>query len=311
MAALAAACARKEQPQDQANADVGLLVNVAPVVRATLRSEATFPGTTVALRQVTVRSPASGFMSGLTLQPGDLVRRGQLVARIQTREDAAARTGMKMAEQLDPVDSRAMADAVQRYVSGPGIAVTAGENGIVAKRLGSNGQFINEFEPIFELIDAGSMYVEAQAPLRLLGSIHPGQPVTLSSPALKNPLPARVAAILPSASPASQTFPIRVAFQGSTPIAEVGAAVEVSALMAVRPNTAAIPLAAIFVNPESHTDYVFVAGRDGRAHRRTVVIGIRDRKLAEVTSGLREGETVITSGGYALADGLTVRAASR
>jgi multidrug efflux pump subunit AcrA (membrane-fusion protein) len=52
-----------------------------------------------------------------------------------------------------------------------------------------------------------------------------------------------------------------------------------------------------------------VAGADGRAHRTPISIGIRDGGEVQVTSGLKAGELVITSGGYALADGLRVTVA--
>lgn len=302
-------CSREEAPRNQANTSPGLLVSAAPVMRALMRSEVTLLGTTVALKQVTVRAPASGFLSDLTVQPGDFVKRGQLVARLMTREDAAAKAGMTIAAQLDPADSAATAKAVQRYVSSSGIPVTARDRGVVAKRLASDGQFVNEFDPVIELVDPHSIYVEAQAPLNIMGSIRLGQTVTISSPALAKPIPAKVAAILPSTSQSSQTFPVRIALDSSAPpLSEVGIAVQVAVLTAALPEALVIPIAALFVNPETHMNYAFVVGKDRQAHRRPIEIGIRDQARAQVLGGLGAGETVITSGGYALSDGLTVRA---
>ena len=50
-------------------------------------------------------------------------------------------------------------------------------------------------------------------------------------------------------------------------------------------------------------------GKDGRAHRVPVTIGIRNEHQVQVTSGLAPGDHVITSGGYALSDGLRVSVA--
>ncbi len=52
-----------------------------------------------------------------------------------------------------------------------------------------------------------------------------------------------------------------------------------------------------------------MAGADGRAHRTPITAGIRDGGEVQVTSGLKAGDLVITSGGYALADGLRVTVA--
>ena len=53
----------------------------------------------------------------------------------------------------------------------------------------------------------------------------------------------------------------------------------------------------------------FVAGPDGRAHRVSVTIGVHDGRQVQVLSGIKAGDRVITSGGYALSDGLRIRIA--
>jgi multidrug efflux pump subunit AcrA (membrane-fusion protein) len=68
-----------------------------------------------------------------------------------------------------------------------------------------------------------------------------------------------------------------------------------------------IPDAALFEDAVTNAYYVFVVGADGRARRVPVTIGIREPDRVQVTSGLKAGEMVITSGGYALANGLQVR----
>jgi hypothetical protein len=58
---------------------------------------------------------------------------------------------------------------------------------------------------------------------------------------------------------------------------------------------------AVFKN-EGGADYVAVAGTDNHAQLKTVQTGMRNTDSVQVTSGLKEGEPVITSGGYALPD---------
>ena len=47
----------------------------------------------------------------------------------------------------------------------------------------------------------------------------------------------------------------------------------------------------------------------GKARRTQVAVGIREGDRVQITSGLMPGDVVITSGGYALSDGLKVRVA--
>lgn len=305
-----ASCTQGNEPTNENRPASGLLINGVRVVRKAIQSDLTIPGITVAANQVTVRAPSSGRISNLTLLPGDRVRRGQAVATVTTREELAAHTGAELARRLDPADSKAMEQAVGRYANGPGITVTAAENGTVAKRDASDGQFVNEFDPIIELIDPNSIYVEAQIALRFLARIQPKQAATVTSQALANPMVGHVAAILPGASPASQTFPIRIVLDQNNALLQAGIAVDVTLTIASRSGVLVIPAASIFINPETQSYYVFTIGADNKCHRRTIEVGIRDASNVEVLAGLAEGATVITSGGYALADGLPVRLAS-
>jgi len=307
---LLAGCARDDQSTVEHKSQAGLLVSAAPVVRRTIDSTLTIPGTVVAANQVTVRAPSSGLLSNLTLLPGDKVSRGQMVATVTTREEVAARTGAQLARRLDPADSAAMAQAVSRYATSPGIAVTVGENGTVAKRDASNGQFVNEFDPIVELIGSSSIYIEAQLPVRFLTRIHPGEPATINSQALASPIGGHIAAILPNASPASQTLPIRIALDQANAFLQAGIAVDVSLTTASQSEVLVIPASAVFINPETQKHYVFTIGPDSKSHRQIVEVGIRDASGVEVLADLAEGTMVITSGGYALSDGLPVRVAA-
>ncbi len=55
--------------------------------------------------------------------------------------------------------------------------------------------------------------------------------------------------------------------------------------------------------------FVYVLGDDGRAHMKTVTTGRQDENIVVVTSGLEQGETVVTSGFARLFDGAKVHVA--
>jgi multidrug efflux pump subunit AcrA (membrane-fusion protein) len=54
---------------------------------------------------------------------------------------------------------------------------------------------------------------------------------------------------------------------------------------------------------------LFVIGSDGRAHKRDIKVGLRDGERVQATDGIKVGDLVVTSGGYALSDGLGVHVA--
>jgi RND family efflux transporter MFP subunit len=121
--------------------------------------------------------------------------------------------------------------------------------------------------------------------------------------------PARVDAILPNFDAASATSSVRTDFIGADRIAEAGAPVEVRIQTASAPDAIVVPVAALFQDQGADRYHVFVIGADGRAHRTNISVGMRDRDLVQVTNGIKSGDLVVTSGGYALSDGLGVRVA--
>jgi membrane fusion protein, multidrug efflux system len=288
---------------------VVLAVSAARVVVKPMREEISLPGITAALRTLTLRAPAAGRVVGLMVTTGDSVRRGEVIGHIINREEDAAQAGVAAAQKIDPAEAASLARSVKRYSEGPGIPVRVPQDALVSQRVVSPGQIVNEFDPLVELVDPSSVYVDAQAPINQLGKLRPGMEATVVS-ALKPGVvcPARVWSISPSFSAGGTTAPVWVQFTGPERISEIGASVEVHVTTRSVPDAIVIPAGALFQDAARNNSYVFTVGADGRAHRTIVAIGIRTPTEVQVTRGLEPGELVITSGGYALSDGLEVRA---
>lgn len=284
-------------------------VSAARAAVKPMRRYVTLLGTTIALDRITIRAPAAGRVSGFDLQSGDRVRRGQIVARIVTRNQEAAQAGVAIARKIDPTEAAALEKSVERHLSRTGVPVAAARNGIVVRPLVSPGQMVNEFDPLVALVAPDSIYVKAEAPIDELNAIKPGMNATVTSPLSPGrQYRARVAALSPSFSTGGTTSPVRVAFVGKDRITSADAAVEVRVATEYVPHAVAIPAAALFEDAASNNYYVFTVGGDDRAHRTVVRIGIRAPAEVQVTHGLKPGQVVVTSGGYALSDGLRVRA---
>jgi multidrug efflux pump subunit AcrA (membrane-fusion protein) len=313
LAALSAAgCGRSVSDEDTASEPapkVVLAVSAARVAVKPMRQEIALPGITAALRTLTVRAPAAGRVVGLEVTTGDRVRRGQVIAHIINREVLAAQAGVETAQKIDPGEAAALARSVKRYTGGPGIPVRAPQNALVAQRVVSPGQIVNEFDPLVDLVDPASVYVDAQASINQLGALRVGMDATVVS-ALKPGVayPARIWSLSPSFSPGGTTAPVWVQFTAQDRMGEVGASVEVHVTTRSVPDAIVIPAAALFQDAARNNFYVFTVVADGRAHRTIVAVGIQTPAVVQVTRGLKPGEIVITSGGYALSDGLEVRA---
>ena len=237
---------------------------------------------------------------------GDSVRKGQTIAHVLSLEIEAARQGLGVAKQIDQQDAAALEKSVNKYTHEAGIAVVATESGVVSAPPVSSGQVVAYLDPLADLVDPKSIYLDAAVPAEDAHLIAIGMPAMVKSPLQPDlEMPARVAAVLPNFNAGSATSSVRIEFTGPGRIIAAGAPAEAIVITQSVPSALVIPAAALFQD-DNGAFHVFVAGKDGRAHRGAVTIGIRNQDRVQVTSGLALGDLVITSGGYALYDGLQV-----
>jgi RND family efflux transporter MFP subunit len=296
--------------EDSAPANPILLVSAARAEVHPMTSELRLLGKTVATHHVIVRAPTAGRVTGIKLQSGDSVRKGQVVAHVVNREIEAAEAGLEVARKIDPQDAAALSASVVRQNHSSGIPVIAPESGIVSQPPVTNGQMVADLDTLVDLIDPKSLYVDTAMPLGELSMVRPGMAATVTTPFRPGvEFPARVAALLPNFDAASETSSVRTDFTGPERIAEAGAPVEVRIVTTNVPDAIVVPAAALFQDQGVDRYHVFVVGADARAHRTDIKVGLRDRDRVQVTEGIKAGDLVVTSGGYALSDGLGVRVA--
>jgi len=302
--------AKKSDDEDSAPANPILLVSAARAEVHPMTSELRLLGKTVATHHVIVRAPTAGRVTGIKLQSGDSVRKGQVVAHVVNREIEAAEAGLEVARKIDPQDAAALSASVVRQNHSSGIPVIAPESGIVSQPPVTNGQMVADLDTLVDLIDPKSLYVDTAMPLGELSMVRPGMAATVTTPFRPGvEFPARVAALLPNFDAASETSSVRTDFTGPERIAEAGAPVEVRIVTTNVPDAIVVPAAALFQDQGVDRYHVFVVGADARAHRTDIKVGLRDRDRVQVTEGIKAGDLVVTSGGYALSDGLGVRVA--
>jgi multidrug efflux system membrane fusion protein len=165
-------------------------------------------------------------------------------------------------------------------------------------------------DPIADLIDPRSIYVEAAVPVDQLAKLRPGMSALITSPLRPGVrFTARVGAVAPNFSPGGATLPVRIEFVGADRLAQSGAPVEAAIVIADFPDAVTVPDTALFEDASTGAHYVFVAGDDGLAHRTPVTLGIQSDGRTQIIAGVAPGTIVITSGGYALSDGLRVKVA--
>jgi multidrug efflux pump subunit AcrA (membrane-fusion protein) len=299
-----------DDDEETAPANPVMVVTAARAEVVPLQEEMNLLGRTVATHHVIIRAPTAGRVTAMKLVTGDWVKKGEIVAHVINREIEAAEAGLAVAQKIDPDNAKALQHSVDHYTHSAGIPVRAPDSGIVSQPPVTSGQVVGDLDPIADLIDPRSLYVEANVPLTELHELTPGMAASVFSPMRpRKAYQARMVAVLPNFDAATASSTVRLDFTGSERILEAGAPVTVRIVTERDPQAVSIPQSALFQDSGTERFHVFTVGPDKYAHRTEVSVGIRQGKLAQVTSGIKPGDLVITSGGYTLSDGLRVEVA--
>lgn len=312
-----------------------------PVVRVVqvgtrTSSEAVETAGTVALREEALLAFTSpGRIARILVNEGDKVRRGQLLAVLDTTP-VAATLDIAVAEQtraraelrrLEPLMAKGWitrpryeaavaaaqsADAAvqaRRFSLDTARIVAAGDGTIMA-RLAEPGQVIGEGMPVLVLGKASSGYV-LRAPLsdRELARVRRGAPARVMLEALDGgPLAGTVLELGGRADRATGTFQVEISLPADPRLRSglIGRASISADLAAALPASVVIPPLAIF-GARAGEGFVFVLGHDNRVRLRKLIIGQADDRGVTVQGGLAPGERVAISALDQLQDGMQVR----
>jgi multidrug efflux pump subunit AcrA (membrane-fusion protein) len=308
--ALPLACCNREKSDETEQESVApepAAVRVTAVRRGPIDEVLTVRGETQALRIVRLASPVAGRVTFLTAQPGDRVHAGEVLVRVIPLESEAAVHGFTVLRETGKLGSEE-AERVRRLeneIRAHEIAVRAPFAASISSRSRNPGEQVAAGDVAIELFDPRSLVVIAQVPTRAAGRLPAGAPAVGSIG--DRPFSGRVAAILPAITPEALTVAVRVVLDAPPDPPLVGAAVTCRITVSHHPNALLVPSFALLTPPSAGRAIVFVANQAGKAERREITLGFHGESEEEVLQGLAEGDLVLSSGQYGLADGAPVR----
>jgi RND family efflux transporter MFP subunit len=280
-------------------------------VAATVRA----PGATRALRQELVAAPVDGQLAALDVLPGERVRAGAVLARLETKESVAARAGAEMllSQASTPeARSRAEADLERATRSATVLEVRAPFDAAVVARAANPGEYVAAGGPLFNLVDLSSLCFVARVTARDLGRIHPGEPAHVDFETVPvRRVDARVESINPQLDPAAQTAEVRLRFTPQPP-ADLHAEMFGIVTIVVGGKDAAllVPHAALLRDDATGEHTLVEAVGDTLGIVRHVEIGLEADDVVEVEgAGVRSGMHVVVEGHYGLPDSTRLRVA--
>ncbi len=309
-------CTNRQSDEDEtSSAKAVVAVRVSSVIRSNVDVVVTATGKTDALTKVKVVSPIAGRIQSLNAVEGTVVRSGEILATVQSREANAAIAGAEaMLQAARTPEERSEAERTLRLAQSTQNAVNvyARFNGCIATRAVNAGEFVAENAELMTLVDLATVVFVADVQLRDLPSIRSGEQCTVQFPALAGRLfRGRLDAIYPQSSEQSQTVKVRIRFTERTAdqrmLLRTDMAGVASIVVGQHRDALVVPRSAVLRNDETSTHTVVVVTPDSLARIIPVTVGVTTDSTAEVASReLSAGMTVIVEGNYALGDSTRV-----
>jgi RND family efflux transporter MFP subunit len=322
-------------PQDVATAQVG------PIGSAVVVSGPLEPS-----ERVTLRAQVPGVLTGLSVDRGSTVRRGQVLAVIEAAgirgqaagaqaSIAAAQANLALARQrmeaartlreagamseidyrtavaaFEAAEAQVAAARAQAATSGEAAArtvITSPIAGVVSNRLVENGEAVSPGDELFTVVNPGTLELEGSIAVADAARVRVGQPVEFTLDAVPNERHrGTVARIDPIADPATRQVGVYVQLPNQGWRLVGGQFARGRIMTGANTTAVLIPETAVRETASGEREAFVVA--NGRAARRIVTLGPRDEAagLVAVTTGVQAGERVIVAPTTDIADGTPV-----
>ncbi|NJD63471.1 MAG: efflux RND transporter periplasmic adaptor subunit [Deltaproteobacteria bacterium] len=290
-------------------------------------------GSLTAVQGVTVAAELAGKVVEIAFEPGAKVQKGDLLIRQETSSEEAQLPGAvaqaNLARTVVERDAKMLAEQIisqadhdaavaaydQAVAQADTIRATIGKKTIRAPfsgrlgiRMANLGQILREGDPIVTLQSLDPIYVNFTLPQQELGKLRTGLPVKVTSDALPGlSIDGRITAVNPLVDVETRNVQLQATVANKAEKLRPGMFVNVAIGLPARQKVLAIPATAVLYAP--YGDSVFVVdddkqGKGGKVLRQQFVrLGEKRGDFVAVTSGLKEGETIVSTGVFKLRNG--------
>lgn len=345
LAGLAAGC---RPPGAKAEFDAGPMLvgneNLAVVKRDTISAGPRLAGSLEARLQANVRAEAGGDVTALFVDIGQVVKKGDLLARIEAnaiRDQAQSAESAVRSAESDLAVAKRQLERTQRLVEAGAVAardlevaqanaasaqarldnaraMQAGAqkqlsgttarspmDGVVSRREVNAGDVVAPGAPLFTIIDPSSMRFEAAIPSQQIGAVQVGMPVFFEVRGYPNTFEGKLERIAPAADPATGQIPVLVSIPNVEGKLIAGLFAEGRVAIESR-DALVVPDSAVEQAGGSAT---VLRVKDGRAEQVKVQTGVRDEatERVEIVSGLAEGDLLLAGAARGIMPGTLVR----
>jgi len=304
-------------------------IEVATAKTVTLDRKIEAVGTTRALQSVDIVPSAEGRITSLEITPGQEVKAGAVIARLDDEMEVATLEEMKSAveekeraleraqtlirsntisqaslEQLRSGNAVAQAALARAQRSFKDRTVRAPFDGVLGITSVDLGARVDTSTVLTTLDDLSEVEIEFRLPETVYGQITAGQAIEATSAAFPDRrFTGQVDAIDSRIDQTSRSFRVRARLPNEDRTLPVGMFMRLDLNLASRQGTV-VPEEALMV--QGPATYLFVIA-DGVARQQKVETGQRRSGFVEITEGVSEGDVIASRGIQSLRDGSKVR----
>jgi len=252
----------------------------------------------------------TGRLEKLLVDEGTEVKEGQLLARLNDRELAAAVAEWEARVRFAEAQYKRATELFERGVStgesrdrarnefdtaragltrsrelSEQMKLVAPANGTIIRRDGEVGQLIQTGQTLFWMSCCAPLRVSAEVDEEDIPLVRPGLKVLIRADAFPDRvLDGRVTQITPKGDPVARSFRVRIELPTDTPLL-IGMTADCNILADERPDALLLPIGAV-------RDGKVWLVRDGMLEERAVTTGVSGNGRIEIRSGLTEGDQV-------------------
>jgi membrane fusion protein (multidrug efflux system) len=296
-------------------------------------------GTLEAVQGVMVTAELKGKVENIAFEPGAKVRAGDLLVQqdisSETAQLRASEAAVKLAKitlertrkllsektvsqsQYDNADAQykqaaAQADNIRAAIAKKTIrAPFAGRLGI---RLINLGQALNEGDTIVSLQSFDPIFVNFSLPQQQLAIVRPGLTVRMTTDALPGrTIEGKITAINPAVDTATRNIKIQATAANPGEQLRPGMFVNVKVVLPTQEKVLPIPATAVLYAPYGDSVFVVEEKKNEKNSQPSMIVRQQFIRLGEkrgdfiaVASGLKEGETIVSTGVFKLRKGQSV-----
>src|SRR5215469_15113362 len=308
-------------------------LSVGPITRSVI-----LPAQVIPFQQATLYAKVSGYLKTITVDKGDRVTNGEVLARIEIPELVAAKARQEAELRAAEADYTRLKESLQRLpdlvvpgtvdqargrfeVARASLAqsetllgyatITAPFAGVITQRYVDPGALIqagNASPAIVSLMDFSTVRLQVAVPEIEAAKVAVGQPVRLTTDNLPGrQFDGQVTRFTYALDPANRTMLVEAILKNPDLALRPGMLVTVKLGIERREHATLMPTEALVTERTNNFAYTV---EDKKAVKHAIKVGFNDGKNVEVVDGLKPSDAVILAGKLKLSDGQPVQLAA-